>query len=200
MESKNIGYEIGKWYMVKIYYEVFIPAKFIGIRPCSKMADAFHDFPHPGEAVFENVKIWGNCCGFEGVKWEDTGQFSGRYTSFAPEFKPVSENELWAVKAIEEFQKAITGRKKGFSISLNGGFVFEGKIRPPKEKENSAGEYYAKCVDPKTGEKKEGRFDYDGKSESVNAFLLSKLPGWHIVSVKQQKIYSGIPPHKKEEG
>lgn len=190
--QEDIGYEIGEWYMVQIGFDdIFIPAKFIGIRkPCSLPENLFHRFPHPGEAVFENVKIW-NGCGFKGSEWLDKSDYStiGEYTSYKPTFRHVKENELWAVQAIEEFQRMIAGRQKSFTISLPNGFQFEGKIKAPKEKGDLPGEYYAKAINPKTGEEKEGRFEYDGKSESVHFFLLSRLPGWHIVMLKQQKIF-----------
>ncbi len=196
--EENTGYEIGKWYMVEIDRKVFIPAKFIGLRkPCPLPIELSHDFPHPGQAVFENVKIYSGC-GFKGADWkEDSGYrnlgIGGRYTNFAPTFRPVTENELWAVRAIEKFQEIVAGREKSFSITMNNGCRLEGKIQPPKKKDNLAGEYYSKVINPKTRESKEGKFDYDGKSESVQVYLLSRLPGWHIIEVKQQKIFFGIP-------
>ncbi len=191
--GENIGYETGKWYMVEIDYKVFIPAKFIGIKnSCFRMGRTFHNFPHPGEAVFENIQLY-NTCGFVGNCWEesDYNKSDGEYTSFRSQFREVSENDFWAVQAIEEFQKIIASRKKSFTIFLPNGFRLEAKVKPPKEKDNLPGEYYAKVINPKTGQNKEGKFKYDGKKESVSCFVLSNFPGWHILEIKQLKIFLG---------
>ncbi len=187
--KENVGYEVDKWYLVEIGLGIFIPAKFIGLKkPCPLLTKILHDFPHPAQAVFENVKIYGGC-GFKGVNWD-----GGKYTNFTPAFREVTESELWAVEAIEEFQKMITERKKSFSIIMRNGFRFEGKIKHPKKRDNLAGEYYAQLINPETGEKKEGKFEYDGSKESVQSYLLSKLPRWHIVKIEQRKISSfGVP-------
>jgi len=200
ISEEDIGYKVGKWYMVEIDDEIYVPAKFLGLRkPCSQPKAIGHSFPHPGEAIFENVKLYFSC-GFEGTEWEKgSGYWGGRYTSFRPVFRPVNESELWAVQAIERFRKVIAGRLKNFSITLPNGFRFEGKIKPPKKKDNLAGEYSAKVIDPKNGQEREGKFKYNGKSESVHAFILSKLPGQHIVSVKPLKVFHTPPLQRKED-
>jgi hypothetical protein len=196
--TEEIGYKIGNWYMVEIDYNVFIPAKFIGIRPqCPFRGSLFHNFPHP-EAVFENVKLY-NSCGFIGADWDSTANHGrGAYRSFRPKYRPVTESELWAVKAIEEFQKIIASRKKSFTIVLPNGFRFVGKVIPPKRKDNLPGKYYAELVNPKTGKRKEGWFMYDGKSNSVQEFLLSKLPGWQVLKLEQLEVTFGLLSEKQE--
>jgi len=191
MENDKIGYEIGKWYMVEIDLGVFIPAKFTGLIPgCNVRSDVFHSFPHPWQAVFENVKLFKNHCGFEGDQLGGGGIGLGmdkkKYLSFKPKYRQVTENELWAVKAIEEFQKIVAGQKQAFSIVMNNGWKLEGKVKPPGKKDNLPGKYYAELTNKKTGEERKGPFDYDGKSESVHAFLNSKLPLdiWHINKLK----------------
>lgn len=191
MQDENIGYEVGKWYLVEIGWQVFIPAKFIGIRRGCNFKSPFHDFPHPGQAIFENVKLH-KSCGFDGDKWRrgeegyGLGAGIGGYTDFQPKFRPVTENELWAVEAIEEFQKVVAGQKQSFSIIMNNGWKLEGKVKPPGKKDNLPGRYYAHLVNKKTGEERGGFFNYDGKSESTRAFLNSKLPPevWHIHTLK----------------
>src|SRR3989344_2653560 len=192
MENDKIGYEIGKWYMVEIDLGVFIPAKFTGLIPgCNVRSDVFHSFPHPWQAVFENVKLFKNHCGFEGDQLGGGGIGLGmdkkKYLSFKPKYRQVTENELWAVKAIEEFQQIVAGRKQAFSIQMDNGWKFEGKVKPPRKKDNLLGRYFAYLVNKKTGEERKGFFDYDGKSESVRAFINSKLssPGdWHVHMLK----------------
>ena len=191
MQSENIGYEVGKWYMVEINYEVYIPAKFTGINHGCNLGSFYHNFPHPGQAVFENIKLFKNHCGFEGDQLGGGGVGIGmnkdRYFSFKPKYRQVTENELWAVKAIEEFQKIVAGQKQAFSIVMNNGWKLEGKVKPPGKKDNLPGKYFARIVNKKTGEKREGLFNYDGKSESVRAFINLKLlsPGdWHVNMLK----------------
>lgn len=198
ISETDIGYEIGKWYLVRIDFDLYIPAKFIGFRkPCSIPVNFAHDFPHPGEAIFENVKLFKHSavCGFEGTGWVNTSSY-GRYTSFKPAFREVQETELWAIEAIEKFQRVIAGRQKSFRIPLPNGFDFEGKIKPPREKDNLPGQYFAKLINPKTGKKTEGNFTYDGQSESVELFLLCHFPDHHIIEIKQIKVLPGILPTK----
>jgi hypothetical protein len=197
---EGCGYEIGKWYMVDLkgmhdvpgkgigyYYQ--IPAKFIGLARCeaSRRNSFVHDFPHPGQAVFENVEIEG--CGYEGINWvkENSLWGSGKYTGFRPTFRPVTETELWAVRAIERFQQLIAGRHQTFKITLPNGFVFKGQVKPPAKKDNISGCYSATLINPKTGKEKTGTFEYDGKGESPQAFLLTKMPGWQIVRLELVK-------------
>jgi len=194
MENDKIGYEIGKWYMVEIDSGVFIPAKFTGLIPgCDFKSIPFHNFLHPGQAVFENVKLYGSC-GFEGADWQSAYK-TGGYNSFKPKYRPVTENELWAVKAIEEFQKIVAGQKQAFSIVMNNGWKLEGKVKPPGKKDNLPGKYFARIVNRKTGEEREGPFNYDGKSESVRAFINSKLSSpedWHIHTLKLKEESFGL--------
>ena len=193
MQSGNIGYEVDKWYMVEINYEIFIPAKFVGLRPgCDFESNPFHSFPHPGQAVFENIKLFQNHCGFEGDRLGGGGVGIGmdkdRYFGFKPKYRQVTEKELWAVQAIEEFQKVIAGQKQTFSIVMNSGWKFEGKVKPPMKKDNLPGKYYAHIVNKKTGEERKGHFDYyNGSCESTRSFLNSKLSSpedWHIHTLK----------------
>ena len=203
MQSGNIGYEVDKWYMVEINYEIFIPAKFVGLRPgCDFESNPFHSFPHPGQAVFENVKLFQNHCGFEGDQLGGGGYGLGmdkdRYLGFKLRYRQVTEKELWAVLAIEEFQKVVAERKQAFSIQMNNGWKFEGKVKPPGKKDNLPGKYFAYIVNKKTGEERNGHFDYNGSCESTRSFLNSKLSSpedWHIHTLK----FKGGPFGLKQE-
>lgn len=198
------GYEIGKWYMVDLkgfhdipskgigHYQ--IPAKFIGLVKCeasNRRREFSHSFPHPGQAVFENVEIDG--CGYEGINWVKGKEMYGtsKYTGFRQSFRPVTESELWAVQAIERFQQLISGRKQSFEVSLPNGFVFKGQIKPPAKKDNVSGHYLATIINPQTGEEKSGTFEYDGKSASPHEFVIAKKPGWQITRLKLVKARIG---------
>ena len=186
MENKiDVGYEVGKWYLVEIDYGVFVPGKFIGVQPCSKEANFGHNFPHPGEAIFENTKTGGfEKCGYSGICWDEIKK---RFTDCKPVYRLVTENELWAVRAIEEFQKMIAGRKNSFKIELPNGCVFQGKIGHLNKKDDLPGTYFAKIINKKTSEKKEGIFSYKKESVSVKQLISNKFPGWEIIELKLVK-------------
>ena len=190
MGGENIGYEVGKWYMVMIGHDICIPAKFVGLRPgCDFKRDYFHNFPHPGQAVFENIKLFKNHCGFE---WDQLG---GGGVGFKPRYRQVTEKELWAVKAIEEFQMVVAGQKQAFSIQMSNGWKFEGKVKPPGKKDNLPGKYFARIVNKKTGEERKGYFDYNGSCESTRSFINSKLlspEDWHIHTLKLKEESFGL--------
>lgn len=180
-----VWYEAGKWYLVEIDHGVFVPGKFTGVQPCPRKIDFSHDFPHPGEAIFENTRTGGfEKCGYSGTCWD---QNKKRYMDCKPVFRLVTENELWAVRAIEEFQKMIAGRKNSFKIVLPNGCVFQGKIAFPNKKDNLPGDYFARIINPKTGEKREGTFSYEREAVSVKQLILNKFPGWNIIELKLVK-------------
>jgi hypothetical protein len=184
-DAPEAYYQPDHWYVVPIQYKVEIPAKFVGLLPsCNVRLLGHKDYmPSHPQALFENVRPF-DSCGFGGTDWI-SGSYSSRYQNYTPIFREVTEKDLWAVQAIERFQKALALRQASFSIPLPDGTTFECRLKPPKGEKDLPGKYSVRLVNPETNELEEGWFNYSGGAPSVRAFILGRRPGWHIDQVKR---------------
>lgn len=91
----------------------------------------------------------------DGSVWDEEEYYRSiiRYHQDPP--RPVDQDELWVVEAIQEFHRLLAGTKESFTINFTDGSQFVGKFKPAKKSPCAEGDYslvvYTKCGENRVG-------------------------------------------------
>lgn len=128
------------------------------------------------------------------VYWDDGSTWSdlpGNKSEREP--KPLRDDELWIVEAMEQFRELLSGHSTSFSLSLTDGTSFHGRISPNKTRGHTEPGEYLAIVTIK-GEKKprHGTVEFTPTEEypDVVSFIRGKLklaPGATIARIEVKR-------------
>ncbi len=99
---------------------------------------------------------------YKRVYWDD-GTFNDYWNNddCRRNLKPLDDNQLWVVEAMDRFRELLNGDRKGFTIEFQDGGKFIGQWKAANPKDKTVAGRYKVSLTLESGKKMEGEFDFE---------------------------------------